>query len=104
MCRKEATNRRNKEGLELNGTHRLLVSADINLFREGTEALLDSKDVCLSAHADRTECMVMSRPKTTGQNLYAEVINKSFGQSELHSQFCLPVCYLKTQRLKFIKL
>jgi hypothetical protein len=62
-----------KEGLELNGTHQLLVYADvvnlsdkyINIIKKNTEAALDSsKEICLEVNTEKTRYMFLSCHQT----------------------------------------
>jgi hypothetical protein len=77
----------NKESLELNGTHQLLVYVDdfnllsenINIIKKNAEALLDAiKEIGLEVNSEKTKYMFMSRHQIAGQSNYITVANKSF--------------------------
>jgi hypothetical protein len=65
----------NEDGLELGGTHQLLVCVDdgnfldqnINIVKKNTGCLLDaSRTVGLETNAESIRCMFVSRHQTTG--------------------------------------
>jgi hypothetical protein len=84
----------NKERLELNRTHQLLVYADginllgenINIVKKNAETLLDaSKEIGLEVNSEKTKYMFMSYHQTAGQSNYIRVANKSFEKWQVSS-------------------
>jgi hypothetical protein len=76
----------NQVGLELNGTHQLLVYADdVNLLdvsvytmKENSETLLEaSRDTGLEINAEKTKYVIMSRHPNSGQNQNIRIANES---------------------------
>jgi hypothetical protein len=74
-------------GLELNGTHQLLVYADdINLLadskntiKENKETLLQaSRDVGIEINAEKTKYMIMSHHPNSEQNQNIRIVNELF--------------------------
>jgi len=81
----------NQDGLKLNGTHQLLVSADdVNILRGSVDTIKEkaetfivaSKENGLEVNAHKTKYMVMSRDQNTGRSQNMKTDNRSFGSVE----------------------
>ena len=81
----------NQVGLKLNGTHQVLVNADIvnvlgrslHTIQEKVEALVeDSKEIELEVIAEKSNYMVMSRDQNAGRSQNMKIKNGSFEKVE----------------------
>jgi sorting nexin-29 len=81
----------NEIGLELNGTHQLLVYANdvnllgdsVNTIKDNSKTLLDATgDIGLEINAEKTKYMIMSRHLNSGQNQNIRIANESFEKVE----------------------
>jgi hypothetical protein len=77
----------NKIGLEMNGTHQILLYVDdvsllgdsVNTIKENSETFLEtSRDIGLEINAEKTKYMIMSCHPNSGQNQNIRVANESF--------------------------
>jgi hypothetical protein len=80
-----ATGQENQVGLKVNGSHQLLVYADVNLLedkidiiKKNIETLIDgNRDVGLEVNAD-IKFMLLSHHQNAGQNQDIKIANRSF--------------------------
>jgi hypothetical protein len=77
----------NEIGLELNGTHQILVYAEddkllddsVSTIKENSGTLLEaSMDIGLEINAEKTQYMIMSRYQNSGQNQNIRIANEPF--------------------------
>jgi hypothetical protein len=74
----------NQVGLELDGTHQLLVHADdINLLSDSINTIIQtllepSRDIGLEINAEKIQYMIMSRHPNSEQNQNIRIANQSF--------------------------
>jgi ribosomal protein S2 len=74
-------------GLKLNGTHQLLVYADVNLLydnidtiKKNPQTVIDvSKEVGREVNTEKTKYMLLSRQQNSGQNHDIKIANRCFG-------------------------
>jgi hypothetical protein len=75
----------NREGFKLNGTHQLVVYADVNILGGSIHAIkkhITCKEIGLEVNAEKTKYMVMSCNQNAGQNHNIKIDNKSFERVE----------------------
>jgi len=80
----------NQDGLKLNGTHQLLVDADVNILggtiytikKNANTLVVASKETGLEVNADKTKYMVMSRDQNAGQSHSMNIDTSSFERVE----------------------